>query len=544
LRAAPHACYTAGTSPAQHHGPTLAGDRRRGCVAAGHPVTAAAAIEALAAGGNAFDAVLAALFAACVAEPVLAAPGGGGFILALPAGGAPRLYDAFVHTPRARRPAAETCAREVVTDWGTAQQAFHIGLGCTATPGLVAGLFAVHRDLARLPMPVIAAPAVRAAREGVAVSPFMAYLMTLVAPIYLERPAARAIFGDPASRDAPRPAPLPAGGRIHNPVLGDMLEALAREGEALFYRGEIAAAMLRQSREAGGHLTADDLASYRVCVRDPLRRRYRGATLLTNPPPAAGGLLIAFTLALLSGHDLRAMGFQSAEHIALLARAQAETVRARQAAGAPREGAEARWLDGELLAAHAAALAAPLRSRGTTHVSVIDAAGNAAAATVSNGEGNGEIVPGTGMMLNNMLGEDDVNPAGVHGWPLDQRLASMMSPTAIVGDDGRLLVCGSGGSKRIRSAVLQVVSNVLDFGLPLRDAVAAPRLHVEDDHVSFEADLPPPAAEALTALFSRATAWPDPNMFFGGVHSVERAPDGTLSGYGDPRRDGVCLGGD
>ena len=223
----------------------------RGCVAAGHPVTADAAMHALEAGGNAFDAVLAALLAACVAEPVLASPGGGGFILALPAGGEPRLYDAFVHTPLVRRPAADTVAREVVTDWGTAQQAFHIGLGCAATPGLVAGIFDVHRDLARLPMPTLAAPAVQAAREGVAVSPFMAYLLTLVAPIYLERPAARAIFGDPDDSSELR-GPVGAGGRLVNPDLGDMLECLAREGEGLFYRGDIAAAIVRQNRDAGG----------------------------------------------------------------------------------------------------------------------------------------------------------------------------------------------------------------------------------------------------------------------------------------------------
>ena len=514
--------------------PTLTPRSPRGCVAAGHPVTAAAAIHALEAGGNAFDAVLASLFAACVAESVLASLGGGGFILTLPAGGQPRLYDAFVHTPLVRRPAAEARVREVVTDWGTAQQAFHIGLGCAATPGLVAGMFDVHRDLARLPMPVLAAPAVQAARDGVTVSPFVAYLMTLVAPIYLERPAARAIFGGP---DA---GPIAAGGRLVNPDLGDTLEQLARDGADLFYRGELAAAIARQSREAGGHLTRADLAAYRARARAPLRRRYRDATLLTNPTPAAGGLMIAFPLALFSGHVLKDMFFHSPAHVELLARAQAETVRARGAAGGPREGAEAAWLDGPLLAAHAAALAGPLRSRGTTHISVIDAAGNAAAATVSNGEGCGEIVPGTGMMLNNMLGEDDVNAAGPHAWPLDQRLASMMAPTAIARDDGALLVAGSGGSKRIRSAILQVLSNVLDFGLPLRAAIDAPRLHVEEGHVSFEAGLPPAAAEVLTALFPGHTAWPAPNMFFGGVHSVMRDASGALSGHGDARRDGVC----
>ena len=506
---------------------------RHGCVAAGHPVTADAGMAALRAGGNAFDAVLAALLAACVAEPVLASPGGGGFLLALPAGGDARLYDFFVHTPKQRRPPDEAQAFEVVTDWGTAQQAFHIGLGTAATPGMIAGLFAVHRELGRLPMPEIAAPAVAAARAGVEVSPFIAYLMTLVAPIYLRTPECRALFGDPAG------GPLPAGARLVNPDLGDTLEALAREGEALFYRGPIAAAIARCSRERGGHLTLADLAAYRVARRPPLRLRYRGAELLTNPTPAAGGLLIAFGLALLAGHDLSALSFGSPAHLGLLARAQARTALARLQEGVP-EGAEARWLAEEFLAPHRAALAAGLRARGTTHVSVVDAAGNAAAATVSNGEGCGELVPGTGMMLCNMLGEDDVNPAGPHGWPEDQRLASMMAPTALRLADGSLAVLGTGGSKRIRTAILQVVSNLVDFGMPLAAAIEAPRLHVEGEHLGFEAGLAEDAAAALRAAFPAHTAWPGRNMFFGGVHAVLRGPDGALLGAGDPRRAGVC----
>lgn len=510
---------------------------RRGCIAAGHPVTAAAGMHALEAGGNAFDAVLAALLAACVAEPVLASPGGGGFLLALPAGKDPQLHDFFVQTPQVRRARHDTLIREVVTDWGTAQQAFHIGLGSVATPGFVRGVFDVHRALARLPMPVIAAPAVAAARDGVEVTPFVAYLMTLVAPIYLTTAAARGLFGGEGG------GPKRTGDRMFNPDLGDMFESLAREGEALFYRGDVARAIARQSAELGGHLTAADLAAYETRVRPPLRLRYRDATLLTNPPPSAGGLLIAFALALLSRHDLGAMGFGTAEHVALLARAQAQTGAARLAAGRPREGAAAEWLSDAFLAPYAAALSAPLRSRGTTHISVIDAAGNAAAATVSNGEGCGEIVPGTGMMLNNMLGEDDVNPDGLHDWPTDRRLASMMAPTAIARDDGALVVTGTGGSKRIRTAILQVLSNLIDFAMPVPAAIAAPRLHVEDDHVSFEAGFSSDAAAALVAEFARHTAWPGRNMFFGGVHTVVRGRDGDLDGCGDPRRDGVCLSG-
>lgn len=508
---------------------------RRGCIAAGHPVTAEAGAIALEAGGNAFDAALAALMAACVAEPVLASPGGGGFLLARPAGGDAKLFDFFVHTPVRKSPAAH--AFEVVTDWGTAQQAFHIGLGSAATPGLVKGLFAVHRALARLPMTELAAPAVAAARRGVAVTPFQAYLMTLVAPIYLAHPSARALFAGPEG------GPKRAGDPLRNPELGDLFEALAREGEGLFYSGAVAEAIAAQCRERGGHLTRADLERYRVAVRAPLRHRYRDAVLLTNPPPSAGGALIAFGLALLSRHDLKAMSFGSAAHVALLARAQAQTSLARAARGRLGEDAAAEMLAQEFIAQYAAALTAPPRSRGTTHISVIDAEGNAAAVTVSNGEGCGELVPGTGMMLNNMLGEDDVNPDGLVDWPEDQRLASMMAPSALERADGSLVVTGTGGSKRIRTAILQTVSNLVDFGMSAAEAVAAPRLHVEGDHVGFEAGLSDAARAALAEIFTTHTAWAERNMFFGGVHTVVRGPDGALQGVGDPRRDGICLGG-
>lgn len=526
LASAPPAVISSPAVPTNH--------RATGCVAAGHPVTAAAAAEILRAGGNAFDAALAAVAAACVAEPVLCSTGGGGFLLARPVDGPPRLYDFFVHTPQRRRPPAEVQAAPVVTDWGTTSQEFQIGLGTAATPGLVRGLFAVHRDLGRAPMPTILAPAVAAARAGVEVTPFQAYLMTLVAPIYLAEPAARALFG------AATGEPLRQGERLRNPELGALLEALGREGERLFYDGEVADAIVAQCRDAGGHLTRADLHAYRAELRAPLQLRYRDATLTTNPPPSAGGVLIAFGLGLLARLELGDLAFGSAEHLGLLSGVFARTVDLRAVHGA----SEALLAD-ELLRQHAdELLGARAAYRGTTHISVIDAAGNAAAVTLSNGEGCGALVPGTGMMLNNMLGEDDVNPAGPHGWPEDRRLSSMMAPTAITRDDGWFAVTGSGGSKRIRSAILQVVSNLVDFGMSPAEAVAAPRMHVEPGQVNLEGGFPAPGRALLARLFPSVITWDQRNMFFGGCHTVARAPDGALTGVGDPRRDGVVLGPD
>jgi gamma-glutamyltranspeptidase / glutathione hydrolase len=179
--------------------------------------------------------------------------------------------------------------------------------------------------------------------------------------------------------------------------------------------------------------------------------------------------------------------------------------------------------------------------RGTTHVSVIDGEGRAASATVSNGEGNGRIVPGCGFMLNNMLGEADLNPDGFGRWRPGLRLASMMAPTIARRGDGRLLALGSGGSNRIRTAIFQVLADMLLLDRELEAAVAAPRLHVEEDRLDVEAAGEWPDLAALAARFPALQPWPERSLYFGGVHVVERNADGRLSGAGDPRRDGVFL---
>ena len=302
---------------------------------------------------------------------------------------------------------------------------------------------------------------------------------------------------------------------------------------------------LTESPSADGEtddITAEDLASYRVRVREPLTLRYRDATIITNPPPSAGGSLIAFGLRLLARVPLPGPGFASPEHLALLARVLARTVDARAAHSNLEQ-----LLAEQVLDEHGAALLAELAAaraahRGTTHISVIDRDGNAASVTLSNGEGCGSLIPGTGVMLNNMLGEDDVNPAGPHAWPLDVRLSSMMSPTAIVRDDGWFAVTGSGGSKRIRSAILQVVSNLIDFAMPLREAIGAQRMHADAGQLNLEGGFADGTEAAMNPLFPRVIAWQGRNMYFGGCHTVARAPDGSLDGAGDPRRDGVCLG--
>jgi gamma-glutamyltranspeptidase/glutathione hydrolase len=506
----------------------------RSIIAAGHDATAGAAATVMAAGGNAFDGAVAALCAACVAEPVLASLGGGGFLNARPADGEPRVYDFFTQTPRRKRLEAELDFFPVQVDFGDATQEFHVGLGAIATPGVVAGLFAVQRDLCRLPVRDLIEPARAFAAEGLAINAFQHRIGQIVAPILHAREPVFALYA--SARD---PTRLAATGEIHRqPQLAAALLDLAHGGPELFYRGAWADRLVADCAVGGGHLTGDDLAAYHVIRRRPVRTRYHGAELYLNPAPSIGGLLLTLTLGLLEGRYLGAAGFGSAEHRHVLATAMRLTQEARNVIEEDRLPEEA--LDPGLVARLRALMSRqPRFNRGTTQISIADAEGNLASLTLSNGEGAAYALPGTGVVLNNMLGEEDLCPRGFHRWPEDRRISSMMCPTLAQGADGSWTVTGSSGSNRIRSAILQVLSNLIDLRMPLDEAVAAPRIHYESGLLNIE---PPAAADVVTALgryWPHILAWTEKSVFFGGAHSVAIDADGGLHGGADPRRGGV-----
>jgi gamma-glutamyltranspeptidase/glutathione hydrolase len=506
----------------------------KGVVAAGHEVTAEAAAEVLREGGNAFDAVIAAMITATVPEFVFSSIGGGGFVMARPANSKTAIcYDFFAQTPATKQGEDEIEFYAITADFGPAEQEFHIGAGSSAVPGLVPGLHAIHEDLASLPMARLLEPAILAARGGLRVTDLHAYLYTIVSPILTASDAARQIF-------APGDKLLGSGDIYRNSDLADVLDCLAREGPRLISEGEVAQAMAAQSRDHGGHLTLEDLRGYEVLRRHPLEWRYRGHELLLNPAPAASGALIAFGLALLE----RLLPQGGAPDPVLLARVMEETNTVRMARGQALQ----EIVNDDTLTAHLEAMAAHTpATTGTTHISVIDAKGNAAAATITNGEGNGRIVADCGFMLNNMLGEEDLNPDGFHLWAPGTRLSTMMAPTIVLSRDGTLTALGSGGSNRIRTAILQVAVNMFDRGMDLEASVSAARLHVErDGTVSFE-EAPWEIAfngderAALLEAYSQAHGWPEANLFFGGVHTARRDEQGRLEGAGDPRRGGVAV---
>ena len=493
-------------------------------VASGHACVTQAACEVLRAGGNAFDAAVAAGFASAVAEPALTSLGGGGFLLARTARGQAQVFDFFVDTPGRglSKRELEPHFMPVTIYFPNSEQVFNVGLGSIAVPGCLRGYLHVHRRLGRMPLADVLAPAIELARAGLTLSDRQAYFLKMLRPIMTLTAAGREVF-EPGGRY------LTADDHFAVPTLADFLETLPEMGDREFYEGELARRMARDMEEGGGLLTVADLAAYRVIEREPFSVDYRGYQLLTNPPPSFGGSLIGLSLRLLASHETAGLRFGSPEHLTLLVAVMEEVDRLRADGYLSSRVFPEAMLDESRVRIRTA-------SGGTTHISVCDAEGNAASMTTSNGEGSGYIVPHAGIMLNNMMGEDDLHPEGFHASPPGLRVSSMMSPSLLLKGERVDLVAGSGGSKRIRTALLQVISNRVDFAMSIAQAVDALRLHWDGEHVQIEPGFPETSVAALKKRWS-VNMWKVRDIYFGGVHTVSPAGEGV----GDARRGGDAV---
>jgi gamma-glutamyltranspeptidase/glutathione hydrolase len=506
-----------------------------GAIAAGHPLTAEAGARVLAEGGNAVDACVAAGFASWVCESPLTGPGGGGFILVHRAKDrSTRVLDFFVSVPGLGLETGAAGAMEAVTvDFsGDSTQVFKIGAASCAVPGAAMGLETAHASFGKLPWKELIAPAIELARSGVEITRPQAYLHAILDLILRHSPEGRRVYGGQSR--------LVAGDRLVMSDLAGTLERLAAVGSTDLHTGELAHALVEHVHEGHGAITLRDLAEYRVVRRRPVRATYRAHELASNSPPSSGGILIAHALRLLDRLPDEPAG--SAAAIAQLAAVMREQGRARSDSFERRlyRGGAERVLEARLDAALARILAGepgrPERATpgGTTHISVVDGEGNAAAMTISTGSGSGVVVPGTGINLNNMLGEFDLPQPPAPG----RRLSSMMSPSVVFGDGGVRLVLGSAGSLRLRSAVLQVIVNVVGHGLRVDEALRRPRVHVEEPYLHCEGGHDADEVDRLVKLGWEVVRWRRPNLYFGGVGAVEVLSDGSLAAAGDPRRGG------
>ena len=459
-----------------------------GVVAAGHPLTAEAGARALREGGNAVDAAVAAVLMSFVAEPTLTGPGSGGFMLIHTALGEDHLLDFFVAAPGRGLDSSEPAALEPI-DVRFADdvvQVFNIGPSSCGLYGTPAGLHEASERFGSMPLRELTGPAARAARDGVAVTPMQEYLLRILAPILSSTPEAAALF-------EPQGRPLRSGERMVLSELGDLLERLGAEGPAFLYSGDVAAAVSAWVLERGGLITETDLASYEVIERAPARARYLGREVLTNPPPSSGGILIAYSLDL-----LERLGRQGDQRALVEVMDRANRARTEEfMSGLHAEG----WLESFLAREALESAAAQVHSRlgSTTHISVLDDGGACASVTCSNGTSSGTIVPGTGLHLNNMLGEQDLNPHGYHRHVPGRRIPSMMAPTVVLARGRPEIAIGSAGSNRIRSAIVQVILRLIDDGMGVDAAVQAPRVHFEGAVVSAEPEIDPEALARIEA---------------------------------------------
>jgi gamma-glutamyltranspeptidase/glutathione hydrolase len=438
--------------------------------------------------------------AAFVAEPLLCSAGGGGIMTVALPNTAPAVIDFFSDAPGLGGAIPETLDFAAVeVDFGTVIQEFHVGRGSAAVPGVLPGLAAAHQRFGTLPLSQLVSAAQVMARDGIECTAETAYTYSLLWPIIQMHAETMAVM-------SPGRAPV-VGDRLDNPELADLLDQFASLGASPPSFLDSVVDNFGPGR--GGFISREDVESYQVRFSEPTIVDVGDWRVCTSP--AVGGQLVASIVQQLAADpdDHSIMAF---------ARASRAATERRNALIAPGS---------------------------TTHISVVDTNGGAAALTLTNGEGCGYLVPGTGVHLNNFLGEEDLNPHGFHHHPAGARIPTMIAPTVALRDGVPALALGSGGSNRIRSSVSQVLYRVIAGGESLEHAVRAPRVHAEGDVVWVETEGLADSQSVLDALereFRQVHEFGSRAFFFGGVHAVELDADGRPVGVGDSRRGGAAVG--
>jgi gamma-glutamyltranspeptidase/glutathione hydrolase len=538
--------------------PVIAGDAspsegRHGMVVSAQHEASAVGQRILAAGGNAVDAAVAVGYALAVVDPCCGNIGGGGFMLVHRAGGGDSVVDFRETAPAAASPRMFLDAAGAVIP-----EASLFGYRAAGVPGTVLGLDRALAEYGRLGRATVMAPAIALARDGLVLdAPGAAALATKTAR-FAGDPTAAHIFlrGDGS--------PYQAGDRMVQSDLATTLALIAAKGPDAFYRGPIAAAVAAASAAHGGLLSVADFAAYKVGESAPVACGYRGYRVLSAPLPSSGGTILCEMLNVLAGWDLAAAGYDSPRAVHLMV----ETMRHAYVDRNTALGDPAFVPDRSaalLSTIHAAAICAaidplkatpsaalgpgvpPHEKAETTHYSVVDAAGNAVSVTytLNGGFGAAVVAPGTGFLLNDEMDDFTAKPGAPNMFGLVQGAAnaiapgkrplSSMTPTIVEHDGRPVLVLGSPGGPRITTAVLETITNIVDFGLSPAAAVAAPRFHHQwlPDTLYYErGGLPPETLAALATRGYRLAERPP----WGAVELIAIGPDGRLVGVNDPRR--------
>lgn len=481
-------------------------------IAAGHESTLESAEEILRLGGNAFDAAISACFTMFAAEPCMASAGAGGFAMCHSVRDGTQLLDFFTQTPKRKNLDRALDFKAVQVDFGEELETFHVGKASIATPGVIAGLAALHERYGTMPMKELVQHAKQISKVGVKVNAFGELDMGLLKDIFAMEPSVRNIFFKDGHVKK-------EGEYMAYPHLSDFLDFIVDEGARGFYEGEMGASVCAAIHEGGGFLTREDFMAYRAQWSEPMRMPYRGHTLCLPNGPSMGGAIMA----ILDYHGMTE-GWPITKLLLKVKEEIHET------------GGIVQAMDEFLPFLGYSPQGTGEASKGTSHFSILDKWGNSIALTISIGEGSGYWIPGTDMQMNNMLGETFLLPGGHHSWLADSRLNSMMTPVMVLNDRRELCYAGgSGGAGRIPYVIYQVLEALFEKDLDLQEATLFPRQHWHDGALHFEngADL------AGLAIGKTHRSWQKHSLFFGGVHSVFSSSTGGIQAYGDPRRFGV-----
>ncbi len=525
---------------------------KRGMVATNHPLASAAGAEMLAAGGNAVDAAIAAFFTLTVVEPMMVGVLGGGMAHIRLADGRHIVIDGQSMAPRATGPTTYTpdpTAPPGTMD--TIGRKNAVGPTSVATPGNLMGWTEALARFGTFPLADVMEPAIRHASRGFRVTPYLSECVTDCAADMAMDPEISKLY-------LPGGTPIAPGTRLVTGDYAETLRSIVREGPGILYQGSLGRHYADHMAASGGHIRMEDLTGYATITREALRGTYRGHEIVGPPPPSSGPLHIIQMLNILEGYDIGALGFGTPETVHLLAEVLKIAFADRAAATAdpafvkvPVEkllskdyAADRRARMTDQAQAWTAEVEPGELSSHTTHLTIADGMDNVVASTqtINSLFGARYIVPGTGMIPNNYMFVFDPRPGRASSVQPGKRVTSSMSPVIVLRDGKPKYALGLPGGLRIFPSVMQALSNLIDHGMTVQQAVEAPRVWTQGHALEMELGF----GEAMfAALRARGHDVATVGNVAGGMSAIDFHADGTLEGAACWRADGtpIAIGG-
>ena len=521
----------------------------RGMAVTNHPLASAAAMEVMAAGGNAVDAAIAALFTLTVVEPMMVGIFGGGVALIRLADGREVVLDGLSTAPAAARPDSFTPISDTWPDYmETRGRANRVGPKAVAVPGTLKAWCEAAAEFGRLPLADLMEPAIRHAERGFRLSAYLATCIAEIAPDLALDPAIASVF-------LPEGRPLGAGDLLVQADYARTLRLIAQEGPGVLYGGALGRHIADYLESVGSFVRLEDLATYRTVAREPVRGTYRGYEIVGPPPPCAGGVHTLQILNILEAYDIGAMGFGTKDTLHLVLEALKIAAADRRAVTADpafvdvpveklisKAYGDARRAEIDLT--KAGTFEARIRSNesaNTTHVTVADGDGNIVTSTqtINSLFGARIIIPGTGIIPNNYMYLFDPHPGNALSLEPGKRITSGI--TALIGKkDGRpVFALGLPGAHRIPASAMQGVLNLIDHGMDVQSAVEAPRVFTWGQEAEIETHVPAAIREALAGMGHKVA---NVDHVAGGMCAITFAEDGQMTGAACWRADGVPMG--